>query len=358
MNGINNAWRCSRRTSIAIALVLLSSQAARAQSCAGDLDGDGAVNGADLGGVLNGWGPCDSCGADLNADGIVDGADLGVVLGAWGECPVVVPGWATLVEARPDPAVVTDPALRAAIVATGLPWRVRDAATQIEMLLVPAGTFRMGCIVPSDEHTCLSWEQPVHQVTLTDPYYVGRYEVTQAQWQATMGSNPSRFRNPSPQVPAAEVPGRPVERVSWTAVQSFLAATGLRLPTEAEWEHACRAGTQAPFHNGSTDDGTLGSLAWSSSSSGSQTRPVGGVSANALGLHDMLGNVWEWVDDRYGDYPLEPQVNPTGPSNAPYRTLRGGSWVSDPFHVRSSGRSFEWPGVAFDDIGFRAARSP
>ena len=89
MNGINNAWRCSRRTSIAIALVLLSSQAARAQSCAGDLDGDGAVNGADLGGVLNGWGPCGSCGADLNADGIVDGADLGVVLGAWGECPVV-----------------------------------------------------------------------------------------------------------------------------------------------------------------------------------------------------------------------------------------------------------------------------
>lgn len=358
MNAIRNTRPCARRTAATLALALLSVPAARAQSCPEDLGGDGVVDGADLGVLLGAWGPCDGCGADLNADGIVDGADLGIVLSGWGECPVVVPGWATLIEARPDPAVVTDPALRAAILATGLPWRVLDSATRIEMLLVPPGTFQMGCTAGSNEHPCYSWELPVHPVTLTNAVYLGRYEVTQVQWQATMGSNPSRFISPSPSVPAAEVPNRPVERVSWNAVQGFLAASGLRLPTEAEWEHACRAGTQTPFPDGSTDDGTLGALAWCSANSGSQTRPVGGRPANAFGFHDMLGNAWEWVSDRYGDYPSEPQVNPSGPASAPYRAIRGGSWVSDPFHVRSSGRDSEWPSVAYDDIGFRVARNP
>jgi hypothetical protein len=148
---------------------------------------------------------------------------------------IVVPAWATLVEAQPDPAVVTDPALRAAIEATGLAWRVRDTATQMEMMLIPPGTFQMGCIMGSNAYGCYSWEQPVHAVTLTNAFYMGRYEVTQSQWVARMGSNPSYFQGSS------DSASRPVEQVSWNTIQGYLTATGMRLPTEAEWEYACRA---------------------------------------------------------------------------------------------------------------------
>jgi formylglycine-generating enzyme required for sulfatase activity len=264
----------------------------------------------------------------------------------------VVPSWATLVEAQPDPAVVTDPALRAAIIATGRPWRVRDTATQVEMLLVPPGTFQMGCIMGSDQYGCSSQEQPLHQVTLTNAFYLGRYEVTQAQWVAKMGSNPSNFQGQS------DSASRPVERVSWTIIQGYLSATGFRLPTEAEWEYACRAGTQTPFYNGSTDDSTVGALAWYSANSGNQTRPVGGKLANAFGFHDMLGNVWEWVNDWYGGYTAEAQTNPTGPVSAAYRVFRGGSWGYGSDFVRSSCRLFVSPGASNSSIGFRVARTP
>ena len=123
--------------------------AACAQGCTGDLNGDRTVDGADLGTLLGNWG--DPGNGDFNGDGTVDGGDLGVMLGAWGACPVTVPAWATLVEAQPDPAVVTDPALRAAITATGLAWRVRDTGTQMEMMLIPPGTFQMGCIMGSNQ---------------------------------------------------------------------------------------------------------------------------------------------------------------------------------------------------------------
>jgi hypothetical protein len=215
-----------------VLFALAIAPAARAQSCAGDLNDDGVINGADLGQLLSSWGRCVACAADTNSDGRVDGLDLGVLLGNWGEC-VTVPAWATLVEAQPDPAVVTDASLRAAIAATGYAWRVRDTATQVELLLVPPGTFQMGCSA-STEWWCLSAEDPVHTVTLTNAFYMGRYEVTQAQWTASMGSNPSFFRTASAQVPEEQVPSRPVERVSWDTIQGFLSATGMRLPTEAE----------------------------------------------------------------------------------------------------------------------------
>jgi formylglycine-generating enzyme required for sulfatase activity len=265
---------------------------------------------------------------------------------------VVVPSWATLVEAQPDPAVVTDPVLRAAIAATGLAWRVRDTATQVEMLLVPPGTFQMGCIMGSNQYGCYSWEQPVHEVTLTNAFYLGRYEVTQSQWMARMGSNPSNFQGYS------DSANRPVERVSWNTIQGFLSATGFRLPTEAEWEYACRAGTQTPFYNASTDDGTLGTLAWYSPNSGNQTRPVGGKLANALGFHDMLGNVWEWVNDWYGGYTSESQTNPTGPADLTNRAIRGGSWNDDSNNPRSSYRSSSAPSSTNNVAGFRVARTP
>ncbi|MEI6878959.1 MAG: SUMF1/EgtB/PvdO family nonheme iron enzyme, partial [Planctomycetota bacterium] len=176
-----------------------------------------------------------SCAGDVNGDHVVDGADLAILLGNWGQCPAVVPAWATLLEAAPDPAVVTDANLRAAIVASGFAWRIRDNSSNIEMLLVPGGTFMMGCS-PGDAD-CLADESPAHQVTLTNAFYLGKTEVTQAQWQVKMGSNPSYFSGFS------DSPSRPVEQVSWGTIQSFNSATGLRLPTEAEWEYACRAAT-------------------------------------------------------------------------------------------------------------------
>ena len=136
----------------------------------------------------------------------------------------------------------------------------------------------------------------------------------------------------------------------------------MRLPTEAEWEYACRAGTQTPFYNGSTDDSTVGALAWYGSccggNSGGQTHAVGGKAANGFGLHDMSGNVWEWVNDWYGTYPSSAQTNPTGPVSAPYRVVRGGSWSNVTYVVRSSYRGFDTPGGAVNSLGFRVARTP
>jgi formylglycine-generating enzyme required for sulfatase activity len=279
----------------------------------------------------------------------VNGLDLGALLGAWGSCPGV-PAWATLIEFAPDPAVVTQPALRAAIIATGRPWRVRDTATQIEMLLVPPGTFQMG------EQ---GWAEPVHPVTLTNAFYMGRYEVTQAQWQEKMGSNPSYWHGAS----------RPVEQVSWNTIQGFCSVTGMRLPTEAEWEYAYRAGTTTAFHampgypRGTNDQNLAGLIAWHyyntcEGGTGCGTRDVGLKAANTFGLHDMAGNVWEWVNDWYGSYSANPQTDPTGPVNASYRVIRGGSWRSGSYYVRSSYRTFVSPGGTYDDLGFRVARTP
>jgi len=340
---------------ILAALATFAFAAPASAQCVADLNNDREVNGFDLGILLGAWGPCSGtpCPGDLNLDNEVNGADLGLLLGAWGPCPTVVPSWATLVEAQPDPAVVTDPALRAAIAATGLAWRVRDTATQIEMLLVPPGTFQMGCIMGSNQFGCSLVELPVHQVTLTNAFYLGRYEVTQAQWQARMGSNPSAYQGAS----------RPVDSVSWTTIQGYLSATGLRLPTEAEWEYACRAGTQTPFYNGSTDDNTVGNLAWfyyntCGGGTGCGSRDVGLKAANAFGFHDMLGNVWEWVNDWYGGYSANPQTDPTGPVSASNRVLRGGSWLNDTNYVRSSHRIYASPGYTNYNIGFRVARTP
>ena len=270
----------------------------------------------------------------------------------------VTPSWATLVEVLPDPAVVTDATLRAAITASGLAWRVRDNGTGIEMLLVPPGIFQMGCIMGSDSYGCYGQEQPVHSVTLTNAYYLGRYEVTQAQWQAKMGSNPSYFQG------LPDSPSRPVEQVSWNTIKNFNSATGLRLPTEAEWEFACRAGTTTPFHsgpgfpNGTTNDGLVGTIAWFNCDGGCNTHAVGMKAANALGLHDMLGNVWEWQSDWYGGYTSSAQTNPTGPAGGTYRVLRGGSWDDNSSFVRSSFRGLITPGDSYNLIGFRVARAP
>jgi formylglycine-generating enzyme required for sulfatase activity len=335
--------------------------------CVGDIVEDRIVNGADLGTLLSYWGPRTSgsfsIASDLNDNGTIDGADLGMLLSNWGECQpaaVIVPPWATLIEAAPDPAVVTDTPLRTAIAATGLAWRVRDTGTGIEMLLIPPGTFQMGCVMGSDERPCDSTEQPVHSVTLTRPFYMGRYEVTQAQWRSVMGTNPSYFQSSSESVTQAEVFARPVERISWNSVQEFANATGLRLPSEAEWEFACRGGTLTPFFNGTTRDDTLPSLAWIVTNSNGQTRPGGGRTANALGLYDTLGNVWEFTNDGWGAYSGIPKVDPIGPQDAPGCVVRGGCFAdgSNGIAPRSSFRRQEPKTWADAYFGFRVARNP
>jgi len=332
----------------------LPGRLAAAQGCQGDIVPNGVVNGADLGAMLSYWGPRTSdpfsIASDIDANGVVNGADLGLLLANWGNCPPRPPAWAVLADAYPDPAIVTDSSLRAAMVATGLAWRIRDTATQIEMVLIPPGTFQMGCVVPPNSEPCQADEFPVHEVTLTSAFYLSRYEVTQAQWVARMGSNPSYFRG------SPDSSSRPVEQVSWNAIQPFLAATSMRLPTEAEWEYACRAGTQSPLHNGSSDTGTLGDIAWFNLNSGMETHPVGLKAANGFGLHDMLVNVGEWVRDHFAPYPAAPQVDPVQLSGS-YIVMRGGGWGQ--LRVRSSHRSYDAPNVIyFGEGGFRVARNP
>ena len=268
--------------------------------------------------------------------------------------------WYTVLEQNPNPAVVTNVTLRNAITATGYPWRVRDNGTQIEMVLAPGGTFVMGCTA-SNAYACNAIENPTHSVTITNAFYMGRYEVTQAQWLAKMGSNPSYFQPPTYTADT----NRPVELVSWTTIQGFLTATGMQLPTEAQWEYACRAGTTTAFHGftpnwvaGTNDDTLVGNIAWYESNSGNVTHAVGGKAANGLGLHDMGGNVWEWCRDWYGAYSSGAQTNPTGPASGTTRVLRGGSWVSSASNVRSSDRGYSTPGSTNNLIGFRVARAP
>ena len=215
----------------------------------------------------------------------------------------------------------------------------------IEFVGIPAGEFQMG----STSSEADSDEQPVTQVRITRGFWMGKYEVTQAQWEAVMGSNPSHFTNCGGDCP--------VEGVSWEDVQEFIgklnARSGgrpYRLPTEAEWEYAARAGT--------TEDryGDLDEIAWCRSNSGRTTHPVGEKAANAWGLHDMLGNVWEWVQDWYGRYPGGSVTDPTGPASGSGRVFRGGSWADFAGRCRSAFRYGISPGDRDGSLGFRLLR--
>ena len=252
--------------------------------------------------------------------------------------------WAEVLEQSPDAAVVTDAKLRGEIERTGLPWRVKDKGTGIELLLVPPGKYRRGASVGDGDAE--EKEQPAHEVTLTQPFYLGRYEVTQAQWQAAMGSNPST---------KSKDPQAPVETVSHDDIANFNQKTGLRLPTEAEWEYACRAGSTAARY------GELDDVAWHDGNSDSTTQPVGQKRANALGFHDMLGNVWEWCSDWYSDSEYARcsagVVDPKGPSTGDSRVLRGGSWCFADGYCRASSREPGGPANRGDDYGFRVSRS-
>jgi len=207
----------------------------------------------------------------------------------------------------------------------------------MEFVLIPGGTFLMGS--PTSE-TYRDLDEKQHQVTLS-PYLMSKTEVTQAVWERVMGSNPSQFKGPD----------RPVESISWEDCVSFCEKTGLSLPTEAQWEYACRAGRQTAYYFGNDSSG-LGNYAWYAGNSNTQTHPVAQKQPNAYGLYDMIGNVYEWCYDWYSNYPSSSVTNPTGPSSA-YRVIRGGSWFNTAGWLRSARRGWFDPGLGYYDLGFR-----
>jgi formylglycine-generating enzyme required for sulfatase activity len=193
-------------------------------------------------------------------------------------------------------------------------------------------------------------EKPVHRVRISKGFWMGKHEVTQELWEQVMGQNPSGFRG-----------GRnPVDSVSWRDCQIFMGAlngmvpgSGFRLPTEAEWEYACRAGTTNAFYTGNADS-DADDIAWHSGNSGGTTHPVGQKQANAWGLHDISGNVGEWCSDFWDDvYPSGLVLDPMGPSSGTGRILRGGSWNVSTVSCRSANRFNVGPSEVGRDAGLR-----
>ena len=226
---------------------------------------------------------------------------------------------------------------------------VKDGIS-IEMVRVEAGTFTMGATPEMKD----PWddEKPTHQVTLTNDYYIGKYEVTQALWKAVMGKNPSKFKGDN----------LPVEQVNWKDCQEFLSklnnTTGkkFRLPTEAEWEYAARGGKKSRGYQYSGSN-NISDVAWYEDNSGSKTHTVGSKQANELGIYDMSGNVWEWCHDWKGSYSSSSQVNPIGANSVSRRVIRGGNWLNYAGHCCSSCRSFGASDIGMNSLGLRLVLS-
>ena len=262
------------------------------------------------------------------------------------------------------------------------------AGTTQRFRLISAGTFTMGsseteraaAVAGAGIQAAWIASEVAHQVTLTRPYWLADSTCTQAMWQAVMGGNPSNFTGD---------PQRPVEQVSWLDCQRFLealaarqAAARFRLPSEAEWEYACRAGTTTAtyagdiVYRGQNDGPVLDDIAWYGGNSGvpadlataidssswserqhpsdfSATHPVKGKRANAWGLHDMIGNVWTWCSDWYGDYPKGPLSDPLGPATGTDHVCRGGGWAQACWYCRAAERIGNAPGSRWNSLGLR-----
>ena len=250
----------------------------------------------------------------------------------------------------------------------------------MEFVLIEPGTFQMGSLAGEPGRDD---DEVGHSVRLSQAFYLGKYEVTQGQWRAVLGNNPSHFQ--------ACGSSCPVESVSWEDAQRFIealnrqAGTGrYRLPTEAEWEYAARAGTQTALYTGELtirgkkDAPALDSITWYGGNSGVSyaggydcsewaekqyaaswcgPHPIGQKQPNAFGLYDMLGNVWEWVADWYGEYPSGLVTDPRGPSTGAFRVGRGGSWRNAARYCRVANRVYGTPGFRRPNLGFRLART-
>ena len=291
----------------ALALAAFAAPAHAQSACDADTNDDGTVDSADLGTLLSAWGPCAGCSADLNRDGEVDSADLGALLSLWGE------------------SCVQGPAVTSVSPAIGPRW----GGTEVVITGSNLGS--------------------VHEVVIGD-----RAAAILSVSETTLTV-----------ITAAGDVG-PADVV--VEAKGFATAAQMRLPTEAEWEYAYRAGTTTAFHGtpgnsiGFTDDAVVGAIAWFSGNSGSQTRPVGQKLPNGFGLYDMSGNVNEWVNEWFGSnyYAISPAVDPQGPAVGDFgaRVYRGGGIISFSRWLRSAARNFNSPLVRAGYVGVRVVRDP
>jgi formylglycine-generating enzyme required for sulfatase activity len=235
------------------------------------------------------------------------------------------------------------------------PDRWTEPLTGITLVRIPAGEFHMGSPLSEAERNP---DEKIHIVRITRPFYMAQREVTQAQWQKVMGSNPSWFRKCGPDCP--------VEKVNWHQVNEFMESlnqhthAGFRLPTEAEWEYACRAGTATPFSTGmnltteqANYDGDYPYAEFRKGKNRGSPLRVGSFSPNAWGLFDMHGNVWEWTADLYCPYPDDDISDPHPLCAADLRVVRGGSWYFGADSARCALRYTHHPGDSGFSIGFR-----
>lgn len=233
---------------------------------------------------------------------------------------------------------------------------IEAGKAKISVVRIPRGNFRMGSemIVKADDHwdpceTCPprnDVERPVHKVTITRDFWMGEFDVTQAQWRAVMGSNPSYFKGDD----------LPVETVDFRDVQAFLTKLNamqnkwtVRLPTEAEWEYAARAGTSGETY------GPIDEIAWYRANSGSTMHPVGKRKPNAFGLYDMLGSVWQWCQDWFEPYSKDAAIDPQGAKTGDRRATRGGCFYCEAAHIRAARRNRDLEDHKSRTIGFRVA---
>lgn len=231
----------------------------------------------------------------------------------------------------------------------------------MKLVLIPKGTFQMGSPESEEGHRK---NEVQHDVVISKDYYLGTFEVTQAQYEKVMGGNPSGFQGDKVK---GDSSSHPVEQVSWEDAVEFCkklsdfpvekkAGRVYRLPTEAEWEYACRAGINTAFSFGD-EPGSLGASAWFTSNSGDQTHPVGEKKPNAWGLYDMHGNVWEWCSDWSIEFPRGAVSDPAGAGKGSDRVSRGGGWGSGALQCRSAIRGDSAPSRRSDYLGFRVVLS-
>ena len=260
--------------------------------------------------------------------------------------------WATVLEPAPNPKVITSADLRKRIVAVGLPWRVQDKKTGIELLLIPPGTFQMGA--SKGDKDAEDSEKPTHSVTISKPFYLGRTHVTCEQWILVNHKEKKYQEHRRFHMQGQSLANDPVTRLPWKFCHEFCKKTGFELPTEAQWEYACRAESITPIY------GPLGQIAWFKDNCNIRDVPyaVGKKKPNGFGLYDMLGNLEQWCADWFGQnfYQMckAGVTDPTGPKSGIDRVLRGSIWFEPKSRCRASLRQC---GDEDRYTGFRVAKN-